>query len=292
MSGIGFPTLSYSPYYKREKRNPVSLAVISEEMRQWLLDLPKDEIICLDLETTGLYPHQTDEVLQVSICNGNGEMLLNTYVKPANRKRWPNAQAIHGITPAMVKDAPTLLDISSEIYSLIESCTLLIGYNVRDFDLEFLIAGGVKLPRFLKVYDLINDCSVLYSYWNSSYCNYTYISLEKVANKLGITYSPHDSSEDVQATVNVYYKLLNSEKMKSAVMSAERRRTIGAYEQTATTRYSVKTNHAIAAQNKAMTPPKKTKPKAGCLKKILLAFALLLVIRMFVILIEQFLHLA
>lgn len=207
-------------YYSRldqKKRNPVALTVRSEDMRRWLLGIPKDDVLCLDLETTGLDPHDNDEVLQVSICDGNGKMLLNSYVHPVHRRRWTNAEAIHGITPEMVKDAPALLDLNDEIHRLLSECTLLIGYNIRNFDLEFLKAGGIDLPRVMTVYDLINDCSVLYSTWNDYYGNYTYISLENMTKKLRVTYSPHDSSEDVKATVKVFYKLLNGTKMQNAI---------------------------------------------------------------------------
>ena len=209
-------------YYScgEKQRNPVALAVKSEEMRKWLIGIPKTEVVCLDVETTGLYPRENDEILQISMCDGNGEMLLDSYVHPAHRKRWPNAEAIHGISPAMVKDAPTLLDLADEIRRILDGCTLLIGYNVRSFDLEFLRMGGIELPRRMNVYDLINDCSVLYSTWNRNYGNYTYISLENMANRFHITYDAHSSAEDVVATTKLFYRLLNSAKMKNAVKSA------------------------------------------------------------------------
>ncbi len=219
-----YPNLTYYSCGDLGRRNPVALKVKSEDMRRWLIGIPKDEVLCLDLETTGLDPHDNDEVLQVSICDGNGKMLLNSYVHPAHRRKWSDAQAIHGITPEMVKDAPKLLELSDTIRRLLDGCTLLIGYNIRGFDLEFLREGGIDLPRRMNVYDLINDCSVLYSYWNKRYGNYTYISLENMTKKLRVTYKPHDSSEDVKATVKVFYKLLNSAKMQNAVKSIEDKR--------------------------------------------------------------------
>ncbi|CAN8141149.1 hypothetical protein THIOSC15_2780008 [uncultured Thiomicrorhabdus sp.] len=38
-------------------------------------------------------------------------MLLDTFIKPYYKKEWPQAQAINGITPQMVKDAPDMWDI-------------------------------------------------------------------------------------------------------------------------------------------------------------------------------------
>jgi DNA polymerase-3 subunit epsilon len=280
--------LLYSVSGNHNSRNPVALSIPNDEARQWMLDVPRNEVACLDVETTGLYPHQTDEVLQISICDGNGKMLLNTYVHPARRKRWPNAQSVHGITPAMVKDSRTLLELSDEIRKIIVGCTLLIGYNVRNFDLEFLKAGGVDLPRYFKVYDLIDDCSVLYSHWNKNYGNYTYISLENVARKLNVEYSPHDSSEDVQATVKVFYKMLNSVKMRNAVKKAESARVDDKPKPAPAniTKTSVKT--VSTTPSSTIKSPPKPKPKVGCLTAMLMVMALFFVILMLMAIIAHF----
>lgn len=45
-----------------------------------------------------------DEILQLSVVRGDGEVLFSDYVKPEVKKRWPKAQEVNGITPAMVKD--------------------------------------------------------------------------------------------------------------------------------------------------------------------------------------------
>ena len=209
--------LKYDTTAEPKRRNPVRVSIPNEVTRQWMLDIPREEVVCLDLETTGLYPHETDEVLQVSICDGTGLMLLDSYVRPEKRKRWPNAERIHGITPAMVKDSPTLKELGDLIYSILDGCTLLIGYNIRNFDLEFLKAGGVKLPNDMKVYDLIYDCSVLYGTWNDHYRNYSYISLEKAAWHFTIGYKPHDSFQDVSATTTLFYGMLDSNEMKEAI---------------------------------------------------------------------------
>ncbi len=209
--------LKYDPTAEPKRRNPVRVSIPNEVTRQWMLDIPKEEVVCLDLETTGLYPHETDEVLQISICDGTGLLLLDSYIRPEKRKRWPNAEGIHGITPAMVKDSPTLKELGDLIYSILDDCTLLIGYNIRNFDLEFLKAGGVKLPSDMKVYDLIYDCSVLYGTWNDRYRNYSYISLEKAAWHFTIGYKPHDSFQDVSATTTLFYGMLDSNEMKEAI---------------------------------------------------------------------------
>ena len=71
-------------------------------------------IRCIDTETTGLEPGK-DEILQVSVVDGNGNILFDSLVKPTHRKRWPKAAEINGITPDMVKDKPNIEDIADDI---------------------------------------------------------------------------------------------------------------------------------------------------------------------------------
>lgn len=59
-------------------------------------------IATIDFETTGLKAGE-DEVLQVSIIDENYNVLLNVYCRPNNKDSWEDAQAVHGITPLMVK---------------------------------------------------------------------------------------------------------------------------------------------------------------------------------------------
>jgi DNA polymerase-3 subunit epsilon len=212
-----YPNLTYYSCGDLGRRNPVALKVKSEDMRQWLLNVPKDKVLSLDLETTGLNPRDNDEILQISICDGNGSTLLNSYVRPEKRRRWPNAERIHGITWQMVKDSPTLKEMGGQIKEILGGCTLLIGYNIRTFDLEFLKAGHVWPPSGMKVYDLIYDCSVIHGTWSDKYHNYTYISLAKVAQWYGVKYEAHDALEDAVATTMVFYGMLDSYLMKKAI---------------------------------------------------------------------------
>lgn len=91
--------------------------------------------IVMDLETTGVT--ENDEVLQISIIDEDGTILLNQYCKPENKTEWPIAEKINGISFEMVKDKPTLKELLSIVENIINSSSLIIGYNV-DFDLGFL----------------------------------------------------------------------------------------------------------------------------------------------------------
>lgn len=176
-------------------------------------------IAAIDVETTGLKPG-SDEILQVAICDGNGKELLNSYVMPERRRRWPNAQKVNGITWDMVRDAPTLAELATEIQSILQSTPLVIGYNLR-FDFSMLEAGGVDIQTGGYTWDIMNDCSVMIGAWNASMGKYAYVRLQAIARHYGISYKPHDALEDARATSRVFYRLLNDPKYTDKVIEKE-----------------------------------------------------------------------
>ncbi len=118
---------------------------ISNSSERKLVELQsKEPTVYLDLETTGLSASK-DEVLEIAIIDDNGNTLLHSYVKPIKRKRWLKAQSIHGITPEMVADAPTLDELTPQIRDACNKKRVVI-YNAR-FDTKFLYKrlGGAKV---------------------------------------------------------------------------------------------------------------------------------------------------
>lgn len=93
--------------------------------------------IYLDTETTGLYGRGGDELLELALVDDAGSVLMDTLVKPVRHTEWPDAQAIHGITPADVADAPCLESLLPRLLAVIEDAGALVIYNA-DFDLAFL----------------------------------------------------------------------------------------------------------------------------------------------------------
>lgn len=101
--------------------------------KQVTVDAP-ERTVYLDFETTGLYDA---EVVEVAIIDDGGAVLLHSLVKPVNCTEWPGAEAIHGITPADVADAPVFADLLPRIEEIIEQCSALVIYNSA-FDLSFI----------------------------------------------------------------------------------------------------------------------------------------------------------
>jgi len=85
--------------------------------------------VFLDTETTGLrgcYAGGSDEIVELAILDDRGKPLVNQVVRPPRRKLWPQAQRIHGISPAMVANAPKLDELLPQVARAIHGCVVVI----------------------------------------------------------------------------------------------------------------------------------------------------------------------
>jgi DNA polymerase III epsilon subunit-like protein len=86
-----------------------------------------DKVLFFDLELTGVF--ERDEVLSVSIINGRGEEIFESLIRPVRNKRWKRTEKIHGITPEMVKDSPTMEEVSPRLREILDGADRLIAYG-------------------------------------------------------------------------------------------------------------------------------------------------------------------
>lgn len=91
--------------------------------------------VFIDTETTGLSPID-DDVLEIAIIDEDGNVLLNTLVQPVKRTECADAQAINGITSAMVAGCPTLVELAPKIAEAFHGAKVVM-YNAA-FDYAFL----------------------------------------------------------------------------------------------------------------------------------------------------------
>lgn len=94
--------------------------------------LSQNDWVILDTETTGLYDA---EIVEIAIINHLGEMLLDTLIKPSIVIP-PEVTEIHGISDAMVVDAPTFPEVYPHIDVALKDKRVLI-YNSA-FDIQIL----------------------------------------------------------------------------------------------------------------------------------------------------------
>lgn len=160
--------------------------------------IEREKIICIDTETTGFSPCN-DEILQLSIINGCGEVLFNEHFRPQFKTEWPHAQAVHGISPEMLQDKNPIKVYIEQIQEIMLKADLCIGYNAS-FDLNFLHAAGVTIPNQMETYDVM---------WAFSKMTGKRKSLSSCADFLGYSFQAHDSLEDVKATLHCYLAMNN-----------------------------------------------------------------------------------
>jgi len=137
-------------------------------------------IAFIDLETTGINI-STDKIVEIAIIKVSPDGTKQVKRKLINPQMPipPAATEIHGITDAMVKDAPTFKQAANEIKQFIDNCDL-GGYNSNRFDIpllieEFLRAGmefsieGKKFVDVQKVFHLMEQRTLSAAY--KFYCN-------------------------------------------------------------------------------------------------------------------------
>ncbi len=99
-----------------------------DKHREAFYGMKRERVLFFDLELTGFYDR--DEIISISMVNGTGEIVMNTLVRPIHTKRWKRTEKIHGITPDMVADAPTLKELTPEIKRIFENADRIIAYGI------------------------------------------------------------------------------------------------------------------------------------------------------------------
>ena len=120
----------------------------------------KSKIICIDIETTGL-DRNNDEILQVSIINGRGKTLYNSYIKPEYTTEWKEAEAINKISWDCVKFAPGILTEKRKIDKILRKAGLIIGYNLKGLKITILAAKGIDTAVKAKKNDVMLEFSYI-----------------------------------------------------------------------------------------------------------------------------------
>ena len=95
----------------------------------------------IDFESAGSAPGRTDEPVQVAIAHLTGNVIagsLCSYVRAGSSVTWA-ARKVHGITDAMIHDAPLLMDLWPRIKSDMEGCWIVAH-------------GAATEKRFLRVF--------------------------------------------------------------------------------------------------------------------------------------------
>ena len=77
--------------------------------------MKRERVLFFDLELTGFYDR--DEIISISVCDGTG-------------KKWKRTEKIHGITPEMTENQPTLEELTPAIKEMFANADAIIAYGV------------------------------------------------------------------------------------------------------------------------------------------------------------------
>lgn len=193
---------------ERQAQIDAAVAAAAEKRKRRPTPVPTadpSKILVYDLETTGLQAG-SDEIIQLAIVDGNGNELINTYIKPMHKRKWDKAEAVNGISPEMVKDAPVMPALLNKIQELIYDAEWLIGYNSTKFDDNFLKAAGLDLSS-VKEYDVMLEYAERYNPYDEYHGNRKWSKLIEAAHRWGYRFPAHDALNDAKATLFVFQKL-------------------------------------------------------------------------------------
>lgn len=170
-----------------------------------LTGFPLDKVVVFDTETTGLDPYGGDEIVSIGICDGYGNELFYSLVKPTRKRSWKEAEAIHGISPRNVKDAPRIKQIADEIRKHLLDDKLVVGYNV-EYDLMMLDAAGVIDGMPPARFDVMRQYATVHGSERAKYGRegYQWSKLEVCAVHYGYWFDAHNSLEDAKAAAHCY----------------------------------------------------------------------------------------
>lgn len=169
-------------------------------LRQQTIEIARKVIaaqpIYVDTETTGL--DRTDEIIEISIVNDDGSILLETLVKPS-RPIPTEATRIHGITNQDVQDARTWPIVWPTIRSFLFG-RLIVFYN-RDFDLRMMQQSHARynLPwkDNFNTFDLLKLYAEFRGQWDSTRRAYRFHSLANAGRDSNIPLpNAHRSTAD------------------------------------------------------------------------------------------------
>lgn len=118
----------------------------------------RSRAIVYDLETTGVKDDENGnppEILQLTVMDFNGKVVLNDYFKPEYTLDWSEAAAVNGITAEVVAGKASFRSRLPEIQALFDNATLIVGYNSNSFDDGVLKKNGITFKEDVPHYDVM-----------------------------------------------------------------------------------------------------------------------------------------
>ena len=163
-------------------------------------------LICLDIEAT-----DNGEMLELSVISHEGcRTVYQSYFHPVTARSWPNSQAVHHITPQMVRDAPPVKKERKKIETLVNAADGIIGFAV-DNDIRYLKGNNIAVRDDIRIID-VRDW---FWYYKGKHLDIEFGSvprLAKCAELLGFEFSEeseaHSAANDTLMTIKLFDALV------------------------------------------------------------------------------------
>ena len=194
--------------------DPAVREATSRQAHAWLAA----NALILDTETTGL--GDDAEVVELAVIDCAGVVLLDTLVRPSGPVP-AEAGAIHGITDAMLADAPTWSEIHARFCGLVEGRQVVI-YS-REFDTRVITQTarryGLPAPQG---FDLVLDPGRIHcamqayaefrGEWSAEKGRYRWQKLSAAAQQQGVTVTnAHRALGDCLMTLGLVRAMASTE---------------------------------------------------------------------------------
>lgn len=102
------------------------------------------KIICINEITTGT-DEVDDDILSLTIVDGNNNILFNTFVSPLKVNEWDESKT-NGISKDDVKDIPSIIFFQNDIEKILDNANVYIGKHIHK-SLKFLHNAGISIPN-------------------------------------------------------------------------------------------------------------------------------------------------
>ena len=168
----------------------------------------ENEFIIFDTETTGLYPHLGDSIIEIGAIriNESGSHLeeFHHFIHSGIPSH-PETINIHGLTDQFIaKHGKPLKNVMNDFVEFVRDTTL-VGHNIRSFDMKFVNRHLVEVglaPLENSLIDTLDLARQKLPHLGSH-------RLGSLANEFKIDYSKaHRAIEDVKINAEVFMRLL------------------------------------------------------------------------------------
>lgn len=182
------------------------------------------DFVVLDVEATS-YERQyvsNNDILQISIIDPSGNVLIDQYCKPRRKTEWVRAYSINAIPYSLVKDCPRFAEVKSYVQDILDRTNFVVTFDYN-FVYDFLEKYKFDMKKIhmdspvyrLRRYNTANGIE-----------NPKWTTLEMAARQIGISYDFDNSLEDAKAILALYNFCNEKDKEQKAAKQKARREKV------------------------------------------------------------------